>query len=151
VNAGVRRRANAIAVAACACSVLIGCHSALRRPGAATLGAATAIRPTTAAVVDPTTLNRKLMFGYQGWFACPGDGSPLGAWEHWFARGQPARAATLRVDMWPDVSELSADERCDTPLTLPSGATAQLYSAYNPKTVGRHFRWMQEYDLAGVF
>jgi len=91
------------------------------------------------------------MFGYQGWFACPGDGSPLGAWEHWFVRGQPARAATLSVDMWPDESELSAEERCDTPLTLPSGATAQLYSAYNPKTVDRHFRWMREYDLAGVF
>jgi hypothetical protein len=106
---------------------------------------------TTAAVVDPTTLDRKLMFGYQGWFACPSDGSPIAAWEHWFVRGQPARAATLRVDMWPDVSELSAEERCETPLTLPSGATAQLYSAYNPKTVDRHFRWMQEYGLAGVF
>jgi hypothetical protein len=91
------------------------------------------------------------MFGYQGWFACPDDGSPLGAWEHWFVRGQPARAATLRVDMWPDVSELSAEERCDTPFTLPAGTTAQLYSAYNPRTVDRHFRWMRDYDLAGVF
>lgn len=91
------------------------------------------------------------MFGYQGWFACPGDGSPLGAWEHWFVRGQAAQAATLRVDMWPDVSELSAEERCNTPLTLPAGGIAQLYSAYNPKTVDRHFRWMQEYDLPGAF
>jgi hypothetical protein len=151
VSAGVCRRANTIAVAACACSILTGCHTALRRPGAATLGAATASASTTAAVVDPTTLDRKLMFGYQGWFGCPGDGSPLGAWEHWFVRGQPARAETLRVDMWPDVSELSAEERCDTPLRLPAGATAQLFSAYNPKTVDRHFRWMREYDLAGVF
>ena len=151
MGASVRRRANAIAVAACACSVLIGCHSPLRRPGAGRLGAAIASRPTAPAVVDPTTLNRKLMFGYQGWFACPGDGSPLGAWEHWFVRGQPARAATLRVDMWPDVSELSADERCDTPLTLRAGSPAQLYSAFNPKTVNRHFRWMREYHLAGVF
>ena len=101
--------------------------------------------------VDSTTLDRKLMFGYQGWFACPGDGSPLAAWEHWFRRGDQAAPGTLRVDMWPDVSELGADERCDTPLTLASGARAQLYSAYNPKTVDRHFRWMQEYDLAGVF
>jgi hypothetical protein len=145
------RRANAIAVAACACSVLIGCHPALRRPGAARLETPTATTPTAAAVVDTTTLHRKLMFGYQGWFGCPGDGSRLGSWEHWFARGQPARAATLRVDMWPDVSELAADERCDTPLTLPAGVPAQLYSAYNPKTVDRHFRWMREYELAGVF
>jgi hypothetical protein len=104
-----------------------------------------------APVVDPTTLDRKLMFGYQGWFACPDDGSPLGTWEHWFVRGQPAGAGTLRVDMWPDVSDLPADARCETPLSLPDGAHAQLYSAYNPKTVDRHFAWMQQYDLAGVF
>ena len=151
MSAGVRRRANAIAIAACACSVLIGCRTGLRLPGAAKLGAPTGGESPIAPVVDATTLDRKLMFGYQGWFACPGDGSPLGAWEHWFVGGQPARAATLRVDMWPDGSELSAEERCETPLTLPSGATATLYSAYNPKTVDRHFRWMQEYDLAGVF
>ena len=65
--------------------------------------------------------------------------------------GRPPAAATLRVDMWPDVSDLPPDELCDTPLTLPSGARAQLYSAYNPRTVDRHFRWMQEYALAGAF
>jgi hypothetical protein len=113
------------------------------------VGAATNI--ATAGLVDSTTLDRKLMFGYQGWFACPDDGSPLGAWEHWFQRGQAAGTKTLRVDMWPDVSELTPGERCDTPLTLPTGASAQLYSAFNAKTVDRHFRWMEEYDLPGVF
>jgi hypothetical protein len=105
--------------------------------------------PATA--IDATTLHRKLLFGYQGWFGCPDDGSPLAAWEHWFRRGTPAGAATLSVDMWPDVSELAADERCQTPLTLPDGRRAQVYSAFNPRTVDRHFRWMREYDLAGVF
>jgi hypothetical protein len=100
--------------------------------------------------VDATTLDGKLMFGYQGWFACPGDGSPLQAWEHWFRRGQPASSATLSVDMWPDVSELAPDERCPTSLTLPDGRTAELYSAFNPRTVDRHFQWMEEYDLPGV-
>lgn len=90
------------------------------------------------------------MFGYQGWFACPGDGSPLDAWEHWFRRGAPG-IATLRVDLWPDVSELAADERCSTPLALPDGRPAQLYSAYNPRTVDRHFQWLQDYELPGVF
>ena len=147
----VRRHANTIVVAVCACSILAGCHAALRRPDAARLSAPAGSGAPAASVVDPTTLNRKLMFGYQGWFACPGDGSPLAAWEHWFVRGQPARGATLRVDMWPDVSELPAGARCDTPFTLPAGTTAQLYSAYNPAAVDRHFRWMQEYDLPGVF
>ncbi len=53
--------------------------------------------------------------------------------------------------MWPDVSELGPEERCPTPLTLPDGRRAELYSAYNPATVQRHFRWMEEYDLPGVF
>src|SRR5262245_58364701 len=100
--------------------------------------------------VDPTTLDRKLMFGYQGWFGCPGDGSPLNTWEHWFRRGVPT-AATLRVDMWPDVSELSESERCTTSLMRPDGQPAQLYSAYNSRTVDRHFGWLQEYELPGVF
>ena len=98
---------------------------------------------TLATEVDPTTLDGKLMFGYQGWFGCPGDGSPLDAWEHWFRRGAPAGAATLRVDMWPDVSELSAGEQCSTPLALADGRPAALYSAFNPRTVDRHFQWLQ--------
>jgi len=53
--------------------------------------------------------------------------------------------------MWPDVSELSDDERCRTPLTLPNGQSAQLFSAYNPHTVDRHFQWLQDYELPGVF
>lgn len=135
--------------------------------GAATSGCRAAIRPlpdisalragpnhadaSRATPVDPTTLDRKLLFGYQGWFACPEDGSPLGAWEHWFERGKAALAQTLNVDMWPDVSELEADERCETPFTLPGGQPAHLYSSYNAKTVARHFRWMRDYDLPGVF
>jgi hypothetical protein len=99
---------------------------------------------------DATTLDRKLLFGYQGWFACPGDGSPLQGWEHWF---QPPRSdgTRVRVGMWPDVSELDADERCQTSLALPDGRRADLYSAFNPKTVDRHFRWMEQYELPGVF
>jgi hypothetical protein len=129
-----------------------GCRTlAALPPVSATTLDRTSAAVGTPAVVDVTTMDRKLMFGYQGWFACPDDGSPLGGWEHWFRRGDAATAGSLRVDMWPDVSELSPDERCDTPLTLPDGRRAQVFSAYNPKTVDRHFKWMADYDLAGVF
>jgi len=101
--------------------------------------------------VDAGSMDGKLLFGYQGWFGCPEDGSGLGRWEHWFRRDVPAAANTVRVDMWPDVSELDPDERCATPFTLADGSPAYLYSAYNPKTVDRHFRWMKEHGLAGVF
>jgi hypothetical protein len=47
-------------------------------PPAAALKIAPAPVPAAprAAVVDATTLDRKLIFGYQGWFGCPDDGSP---------------------------------------------------------------------------
>jgi hypothetical protein len=127
-----------------------GCRTA-RLPTATAMRIGPSAAHSAAATVDTTTLARKLMFGYQGWFGCPEDGSPLGAWEHWFRRGGPASAAGLQVDMWPDVSELDPDERCPTPFTLPDGRPASLYSAFNSRTVDRHFRWMQDYDLAGVF
>jgi hypothetical protein len=101
--------------------------------------------------VDPGTMDGKLLLGYQGWFGCPEDGSPLRRWEHWFRRDRPAEPATVRVDLWPDVSELDPDERCRTPFTLPGGRPAEVYSSYNAKTVDRHFRWMREHDIAGVF
>ena len=49
------------------------------------------------------TLDKKLMMGYQGWFACPGDGSPPNRWWHWF--GDPPNQSTLTVDMWPEFSD----------------------------------------------
>ena len=101
-------------------------------------------------VIDPTTMNHKLLMGYQGWFVCPGDGSPPDRWEHWFRDNEPA-AANANVDFWPDVSELGADELFATGITLPDGSPAKAYSAYTPKTVLRHFRWMQENQLDGVF
>ena len=133
-------------VVAAACSPGVRPRTPVATP-AATVAAAAA----PASDVDATTLQSKLMFGYQGWFGCPGDGSPLDGWEHWFRRGAAASVSTLRVDMWPDVSELSESERCHTPLLLPSGQSAQLFSAFNPRTVDRHFAWLREYDLAGVF
>jgi len=100
--------------------------------------------------VDPTTLNHKLMMGYQGWFACPQDGSPPNRWVHWF-RSQTPAAANATVDFWPDVSELDADELFATSMTLTNGSTAKLYSAFKQKTVVRHFKWMKDNHLDGVF
>lgn len=100
--------------------------------------------------VDASTLNHKLLMGYQGWFACPDDGSEPNRWVHWFRRNDPV-ATNVTVDFWPDVSELDADELFPTHLTLPGGAPANLYSAYQKKTVLRHFKWMQENQLDGVF
>jgi hypothetical protein len=100
--------------------------------------------------VDPSTLDHKLMMGYQGWFACPGDGSEPNAWIHWFRNNSPA-ATNLTVDLWPDTTELDPDELFTTAMTYSNGAPAQLYSAYKQKTVLRHFKWMADNHLDGVF
>jgi hypothetical protein len=144
------RAGNALGVALLACAVAAGCGIAVTRLPIAR--SAIAVPPSIeTAAVDAETMAGKLLFGYQGWFGCPDDGSPLRAWEHWFRRGEPATAGSIRVDMWPDVSELAPDERCRTPLTLPDGRAAEVFSAYHPRTVDRHFRWLREYELPGVF
>ncbi len=112
--------------------------------------AATAAPPTVGTRVDATTLNGKVIFGYQGWFSCPNDGSRLGAWFHWTKRSKTFTPTDITVDYWPDISELTADERCPTGMKLPDGNTAQVFSSYNPKTVDRHFEWMQQYGIDGV-
>jgi hypothetical protein len=100
--------------------------------------------------VDASTMEHKLLMGYQGWFTCPGDGSKVNGYFHWFKSDVPD-AANFRVDMWPDTSELTPDERCLTKMVFPNGQPAYLYSAYNPKTVMRHFEWMSQYGIDGVF
>lgn len=100
--------------------------------------------------VDARTMQGKLLMGYQGWFAYPGDGSPSSRWIHWF-RSQNPTAENATFDFWPDLSELDEDELYPTSLTYADGSPAKLYSAYNPKTVMRHFKWMHEYNLDGVF
>jgi len=105
--------------------------------------------PAPHIVVDASTMENKLMMGYQGWFTCPNDGADTG-WFHWLRNPTPS-AESLRVDMWPDTSELTPDEHCRTQMQYPNGETAYLYSAYNPEPVLKHFQWMSEYGIDGVF
>src|SRR5690349_4053968 len=99
----------------------------------------TAVR--AAGRVDSSTLDNKVLLGYQGWFTCPQDDSKR--WTHW-SRGVPA-PDTLTVDLYPDVRELDPDERCEIPGMTIGGKPAYLFSSRNRKTVDRHFRWMKEY------
>jgi hypothetical protein len=91
---------------------------------------------TSGAVHFYTTLRGIHVAGYQGWFACPGDGAVGVGWGHWFRGGSnPQDPNSLAIDLWPDTSELDADERCPTAFHLPSGAPAFLFSDQNAKTV----------------
>lgn len=99
--------------------------------------------------VSAATLAGKIMAGYQGWFAAPGDGSERG-WAHWQAPDgfQPG---SCKIDLWPDVSELDLDERYTTSFVHADGTKAEVFSSFNRKTVLRHFQWMQTYGVDGVF
>jgi len=119
------------------------------RISSAVLSAAVLLMGTaaySAGPVDASTLDGKVLLGYQGWFTCPSDGS--GRWTHW-ARGTPA-PETLSIDVYPDLTELEPDERCEIPGMTIAGKPAYLFSSRNPKTVARHFRWMRDYGLDGV-
>lgn len=99
--------------------------------------------------VDPTTLSGKVMCGYQGWFAAEGDGSDRG-WVHFGAKGHfdPDHCT---IDLWPDMSEMDADEKYPTAFRHGDGKNAFTFSSYNRKTVLRHFQWMQEHGIDGIF
>ncbi len=99
--------------------------------------------------VDASTLSRKVMCGYQGWFSAKGDDAGRG-WAQWSPDGRFG-PGSCNFDLWPDVSELAPDERYATPLHHADGSPAEVYSAFNRKTVLRHFQWMKDYGIDGVF
>jgi hypothetical protein len=109
------------------------------------------VMPAAPPVIDATTLRHKVLCGYQGWFRCPGDPAGEG-WRHWSRHPARLTPDTLTVEMWPDLSEYDADEKYPAPgFTHPDGTAAHLFSSAHPRTVERHFRWMRQYGLDGVF
>lgn len=102
-------------------------------------------------VVDATSLRGKSLCGYQGWFRCPGDAAGMG-WIHWSRRSDRIDPATLTFEMWPDMSELAADERYPAPgFSYPDGRPAELFSSDHAATVLRHFEWMRDYGIDGAW
>src|SRR5262249_21617054 len=97
--------------------------------------------------VDPASLARKHLVGYQGWFYTPDDGANRG-WDHWF-RGDPI-AENANVDFWPDTRELFDSELTATGMTHADGRAARLFSSFNPRTVRRHFEWLADAGIDGV-
>lgn len=104
----------------------------------------------TALGVDTSTLTGKVMTGYQGWFACEGDGAERG-WVHWTKRRGPLAPGNAKIDLWPDVSELSPEEKFATDFRHADGAVAHVFSSYQKPTVLRHFGWMRDYGIDGAF
>lgn len=120
----------------------------MRNSSKPTLLAALLLSAASAAdKIDTTTLVGKVLFGYQGWFDCPGPGGGRN-WSHW-SRGVPS-AETLTIDMYPDLSEFDSSDLCAVPGMTIGEKPAYLFSSRNPRIASRHFRWMKEHGLDGV-
>ncbi|GIW88062.1 MAG: hypothetical protein KatS3mg108_2386 [Isosphaeraceae bacterium] len=101
--------------------------------------------------IDPSSLRGKVLCGYQGWFRCPGDPAGQG-WRHWSRESGRITVETLTFDLWPDTSELTPEERYPAPgFTTPEGKPATLFSSANRRTIDRHFDWMRDYGIDGVW
>jgi hypothetical protein len=105
----------------------------------------------TRADVDATTLDGKVLCGYQGWFNTPGDGTTFG-FTHWGQRLDRPGGGRFTVDLWPDVTEYDPQDLCEVPgLSMPDGSPARLYSAFRKGPVLLHCKWMRQYGIDGVF
>ncbi len=100
--------------------------------------------------VNVSTLTGKVMCGYQGWFAVEGDGADRG-WFHWTKGRGPLGPGNAKIDLLPDVRELTPEERFPTDFHLADGSVVDAFSSFKKPTVVRHFAWMKEYGIDGGF
>jgi hypothetical protein len=101
--------------------------------------------------IDATTLDGKVLCGYQGWFNTPLDGAAC-SFSHWGRSLENPSKSRFVVDMWPDVSEYDPNDLADVPgLVMPDGSPARLYSAFRKDPVLLHLKWMRQYGIDGVF
>jgi len=88
----------------------------------------------------------KVSVGYQGWFACTSDGSPINAWWHWTPNSQTPSSNNISIYGWPDMRQYARGFQ--TAFTnLGNGQPATLFSSYDQQVVDTHFRWMQENEI----
>ncbi|MFC1419420.1 discoidin domain-containing protein [Streptacidiphilus cavernicola] len=86
----------------------------------------------------------KITVGYQGWFACAGDGAPINGWWHWSQNwSQTPSTGNNVIKAWPDMREYAHAYPTAYP-NLGNGQPATLFSSYDQQTVDTHFLWMQQ-------
>src|SRR5882672_12158937 len=112
---------------------------------ASAVGALPFLRPEPAAAASPPgDVVGKITVGYQGWFACTGDGAPINGWWHWSQNwSQPPSPNNNVIKGWPDMREY--DRRYQTAYAnFPNGQPATLFSSFDQQTVNVHFGWMRQ-------
>ena len=111
------------------------------------------LRPSMRCEATPlehgSELQGKVFCGYQGWFSAPGDGTDFGYDNYNY--GGAFKPGVCVIDYWPDLSEFEEHEKYPTDFRHADGTMAHVFSAANPRTVERHFQWMKDYGIDGVF
>jgi hypothetical protein len=86
----------------------------------------------------------KISVGYQGWFACAGDGAPINGWWHWSQNwSQTPSPSNNAIKAWPDMREYTRTYQTAYS-NFGNGQPATLFSSYDQQTVNTHFLWMQQ-------
>jgi hypothetical protein len=92
-------------------------------------------------------ISGKLIVGYQGWFNCKNDGSPINGWVHWSGSNGPAPGfGNIKFDLYPDVREYTKTYQTGLG-NLGNGQPAKLFSSYDDQVVNKHVEWMQQYGI----
>ncbi|MFD4558028.1 discoidin domain-containing protein [Streptomyces sp. NPDC058469] len=123
-------------------------RAAIAATAVGTTGAAeTVLAPTASAAGAPGDVVGKITVGYQGWFACTGDGAPINGWWHWTQNwSQPPSPTNTGISCWPDVREYTNTYQTSY-AALGNGQPAKLFSSYDQQTVNTHFLWMQQNNI----
>ncbi len=96
------------------------------------------------AASPPGDVVGKVTVGYQGWFACAGDGAPINSWWHYSGGATPTPVTlTNNIHCWPDMRQFSTGYQTGF-TNFGNGQPATLFSSYDQQTVNTHFRWMAE-------
>ncbi|TZF85022.1 xylosidase [Pedobacter sp. BS3] len=94
---------------------------------------------------QPGDVVGKITVGYQGWFSCDGDNSPMdGRWWHWTQVWEQKPSLTnTGIKSWPDVRDYTHTYATNYP-DLNGGGQAKLFSSYDDQTADTQFKWMSD-------
>jgi hypothetical protein len=99
------------------------------------------------AASSPGDVVGKVTVGYQGWFACTGDGAPINGWWHWTNNwGSPPSPANQGIKSWPDMRDYAKSYQTAY-ANLGNGQGAKLFSSFDQSTVNTQFGWMHQYGI----
>jgi hypothetical protein len=89
----------------------------------------------------------KVTVGYQGWFACKGDGAPINGWWHYTQNwGSDPSPTNQGIKSWPDMRDYAKSYQTAYQ-NLGNGQPAKLFSSFDQSTVNTQFSWMHQYGI----